>query len=155
MFETLTEKLQKAFERLGGRGVLTEEAVTSALHEVQIALLEADVNYRVVKDFVAKVGRRATGVEVMKGLKPAEQVVKIVDEELTELLGGSDDNTKLKFAVSPPTVYMLVGLQVQARRRMLVSSRISCAGKAEIRCWWPAIFIARPRSSSSKLSAKR
>jgi len=111
MFETLTEKLQKAFERLGGRGVLTEEAVTSALHEVQLALLEADVNYRVVKDFVSRVRERATGVEVMKGLKPAEQVVKIVDEELTELLGGSDENTKLRFASSPPTVYMLVGLQ--------------------------------------------
>lgn len=111
MFETLTEKLQKAFEKLGGRGVLTEDAVNSALHEVQLALLEADVNYRVVKDFVGRVRQRATGSEVMKGLKPAEQVVKIVDEELTELLGGNGENTKLKFATVPPTVYMLVGLQ--------------------------------------------
>lgn len=111
MFESLTEKLQTAFSRLGGRGVLTEEAVSSALHEVQLALLEADVNYRVVKDFVARVKTRSTGVEILKGLEPAQQVVKIVDEELTELLGGSDEETKLIFAPKPPTIIMLVGLQ--------------------------------------------
>jgi len=111
MFESLTEKLQNAFSRLGGRGVLSEEAVEKALHEVQLALLEADVNYRVVKSFVARVKERATGVEVLKGLQPAQQVVKIVDEELTELLGGSDEETKLTFAVKSPTIIMLVGLQ--------------------------------------------
>jgi len=111
MFESLTEKLQSAFSRLGGRGGLSEEAVAKALHEVQLALLEADVNYRVVKSFVARVKERATGAEILKGLEPAQQVVKIVDEELTELLGGSDEETKLTFAVKPPTIIMLVGLQ--------------------------------------------
>ena len=110
MFETLSEKLQKAFARLGGK-MLTEAMVETALHDVQIALLEADVNYKVVKSFVGRVKERATGVEVMKGLEPAQQVVKIVDEELTELLGGSGDETKLTFSPKPPTVFMLVGLQ--------------------------------------------
>ncbi|HEY3329541.1 MAG TPA: signal recognition particle protein [Capsulimonadaceae bacterium] len=111
MFESLSEKLQKAFERLGGKGILTEEAVDGALHEVQMALLEADVNYRVVKSFIATVRERATGVEILKGLEPAQQVVKIVDEELTALLGGSDDNTKLTYAPKGLTIFMLVGLQ--------------------------------------------
>ncbi len=111
MFESLSEKLQNAFGRLGGKGVLTAESVDKALHEVQLALLEADVNFRVVKTFVAKVRERATGSDILKGLEPAQQVIKIVDEELTELLGGSDEETKLTFAAKAPTIFMLVGLQ--------------------------------------------
>ncbi|MDR3709274.1 MAG: signal recognition particle protein [Capsulimonadaceae bacterium] len=111
MFESLSEKLQSAFARLGGRGVLSEEVVDKALHEVQLALLEADVNYRVVKGFIARVRERATGSDILKGLEPAQQVIKIVDEELTALLGGDDEATKLVFAPKPPTIIMLVGLQ--------------------------------------------
>jgi len=112
MFEALTEKLQNAFRRLGGKpGILTEEAVAGALHEVQLALLEADVNYKVVKNFVAKVKERATGAEILKGLQPAQQVIRIVDEELTILLGGDDESTKLSFSPNPPTIIMLAGLQ--------------------------------------------
>src|SRR5579884_15298 len=111
MFESLSEKLQNAFSRLRGKGALTEADVNNALREVRLALLEADVNFKVVKDFVARIRERATGTEVMEGLNPAQQVVKIVDEELTELLGGSDEQTRLIFAPKPPTIIMLVGLQ--------------------------------------------
>lgn len=111
MFESLSEKLQNAFASLRGKGALTEADVTNALREVRLALLEADVNFKVVKDFVARIRERATGAEVMEGLNPAQQVVKIVDEELTQLLGGSDEQTRLIFAAKPPTIIMLVGLQ--------------------------------------------
>lgn len=111
MFESLSEKLQNAFNSLRGKGALTEADVANALREVRLALLEADVNFQVVKDFIARIRERATGAEVMEGLNPAQQVVKIVDEELTRLLGGSDEETKLAFSAKPPTIIMLVGLQ--------------------------------------------
>jgi signal recognition particle subunit SRP54 len=113
MFESLTEKLQNAFASLRGKAVLSEENISEVLREVRLALLEADVNFKIVKDFVAKVRERATGVEVMEGLNPAQQVVKIVDEELTVLLGGADGRTDLRFAPPGfgPTVIMMVGLQ--------------------------------------------
>jgi signal recognition particle subunit SRP54 len=113
MFETLTEKLQVAFTNLRGKKTLSEDDVTTALGEIRRALLEADVNYKVVRDFVAAIRERATGVEVMEGLNPAQQVVKIVDEELTVLLGGADDDNSLHFAQAGqgPTVIMMVGLQ--------------------------------------------
>ena len=113
MFESLSEKLQAAFQNLRGKTVLSEEDVAEALREVRLALLEADVNFKVVRDFVAAVRGRAAGVEVMQGLNPAQQVVKIVDEELTKLLGGSDENTQLRYAApgEGPTILMMVGLQ--------------------------------------------
>jgi signal recognition particle subunit SRP54 len=113
MFESLSEKLQNAFKNLRGKTVLSEEDVSDALREVRLALLEADVNFRVVRDFIAQVRERAAGIEVMEGLNPAQQVVKIVDEELTALLGGIDGQTDLHFAPpgSEPTIIMMVGLQ--------------------------------------------
>jgi signal recognition particle subunit SRP54 len=112
MFESLTEKLQNAFQNLRGKTTLSEEDVAEALREVRLALLEADVNFKVVRDFVARVRERATGVEVMSGLNPAQQVVKIVDEELTQLLGGGGSENEFKFAAgSEPTIIMMVGLQ--------------------------------------------
>ena len=108
MFENLTDKLQKVFDKLAKRGKLSENDVDAAMREVRLALLEADVNYKVVKDFVARVRERAVGVEVMRTLTPGQQVVKIVNEELIKTLG---EPSKLDLTGSPPHVIMLVGLQ--------------------------------------------
>jgi len=108
-FEGLAEKLQETFRKLRGKGKLSERDVKEALREVRLALLEADVNFRVVKDFVKRVQERATGQEVMKSLTPGQQVVKIVHEELTELMGGAE--ARISVSSRPPTVVMLVGLQ--------------------------------------------
>src|SRR5438477_4664309 len=108
MFESLSDKLQGVFDRLGRKGKLTEQDVDEALREVRLALLEADVNFRVVRNFVARVRERAIGGEVLQSLSPAQQVVKIVHEELIALLG---EPARLASASSPPTVMLLVGLQ--------------------------------------------
>jgi signal recognition particle subunit SRP54 len=108
MFENLTDKLQAVFQRLGNRGILREEDVDEVLREIRLALLEADVHYTVVKDFIARVRERAVGAEVTKSLSPAQQVIKIVHEELIETLG---DPGRLQLQGSPPYVIMLVGLQ--------------------------------------------
>ena len=108
-FEGLTEKLNAAFKRLRGKGRLTENDVREAMREVRLALLEADVSYKVVKDFVASVTERAVGSDVLDSLTPAQQVVKIVNEELTSLMGGA--NAKITMANNGPTVVMMVGLQ--------------------------------------------
>jgi signal recognition particle subunit SRP54 len=108
MFETLGERLNTALDGVRGTGNLTEDQVKKVTREIRLALLEADVNYAVVKDFVGKVRDRATGAEVSKALSPGQQVVKIVDEELANLMGGTAH--KLTFASRPPTVVMLAGL---------------------------------------------
>lgn len=108
MFESLSEKLQTVFKKLRGKGGLTESDVNEALREVRLVLLEADVNYKVVKDFVAAIKERAIGQDVLKGLNPAQQVIKIVNEEMIRLLGG--EQAKLKIADKPPTVIMVAGL---------------------------------------------
>jgi signal recognition particle subunit SRP54 len=108
MFETLTEKLQGTFDKLARKGRLSEKDVDEGLREVRIALLEADVNYKVVKDFVAKVRERAVGAEVTRSLTPVQQVIKIVNEELIDLLGKP---SKVDLSGDPPHVIMLVGLQ--------------------------------------------
>ena len=108
-FEGLSEKLNATFKRLRGKGRLTENDVREAMREVRLALLEADVSYKVVKGFVASVTERAVGTDVLDSLTPAQQVVKIVSEELTTLMGGT--NTKLTRANNGPTVVMMVGLQ--------------------------------------------
>ena len=109
MFEALSDKLGNVFKRLSNKGKLTENDVDEALREVRLALLEADVNFKVVKDFVARVRERAVGVEVLESLTPAHQVIKIVNEELVVILGGGQQ--KLKYAAQPPTVILIVGLQ--------------------------------------------
>ncbi|MDI6812425.1 MAG: signal recognition particle protein [Desulfitobacteriaceae bacterium] len=109
MFQGLSEKLQETFKRLRGKGKLTEADVSEAMREVRMALLEADVNYKVVKDFVAKVKERAVGQEVLESLSPGQQVVKIVHEELMALMGGQE--AKIEIASKPPTIILLVGLQ--------------------------------------------
>ncbi len=109
MFEQLTERLQAVFRRLGSRGRLSEKDVDEALREVRLALLEADVHYRVVKEFLERVRTQAVGEAVMRSLTPAQQVIKIVHEELVRMLG--ETAIPLAEAPSPPTVLMLVGLQ--------------------------------------------
>lgn len=109
MFESLTEKLGKIFTRLGNKGKLTEKDVDEAMREVRLALLEADVNFKVVKEFIAKVRERAVGTEVLESLTSAQQIIKIVNEELTSILGGGQ--SKLNPAGHPPSTIMLVGLQ--------------------------------------------
>lgn len=108
-FESLSDKLQSAFDKLKGRGVITEKDVNDAMREVKLALLEADVNFKVVKDFVATVKEKAMGSEVMQSLTPSQQIIKIVDEELVKLLGGTA--SKLTYSPSGFSIYMLVGLQ--------------------------------------------
>jgi signal recognition particle subunit SRP54 len=109
MFDTLSDKLQAALGDLKGRGRLSDEDLAKAMREIRLALLEADVNFRVVKDFVAKVKERAAGADVQKSLTPGQQVVKIVHEELTAIMGQG--GSKLAFAGRPPTVVLLAGLQ--------------------------------------------
>ena len=108
-FESLTEKLSATFRRLRGKGRISEADVKAAMKEIKMALLEADVNFKVVKSFVATVTERAVGTDVLESLTPAQMIVKIVNEELTALMGGGD--SKLAIASAPPTVVMLVGLQ--------------------------------------------
>lgn len=108
-FEGLADKLSAAFKRLKSKGKLSEDDVKEAMREVRLALLEADVNYKVAKDFTKKVTERAVGAEVMESLTPAQMVVKIVDEELTALMGGGE--TRLVSPPSPPAIIMMCGLQ--------------------------------------------
>ena len=108
-FEGLTEKLSAAFKKLRGKGRLSEADVKQAMREIRLALLEADVSYKVVKQFVAQVTEKAVGSDVLEALSPAQQIVKLVNQELTELMGGQ--SAKLTIASKPPTVVMMVGLQ--------------------------------------------
>ncbi|MBC8016398.1 MAG: signal recognition particle protein [Sporomusaceae bacterium] len=109
VFEGLSDKLQQTFKKLRGKGKLTEIDVNEAMREVRMALLEADVNFKVVKDFIAKIKEQAIGQEVMESLTPAQFVIKIVNDELTNLMGGTQ--SRITVSSRPPTVIMLVGLQ--------------------------------------------
>lgn len=108
-FDSLAEKLQSALKKLTGRGKLNEKDVKAAMREVRLALLEADVNFKVARSFVKKIQDRAVGQEIMESLTPGQQVVKIVNEELTALMGGEHDD--INMAKKPPTIVMMVGLQ--------------------------------------------
>ena len=110
MFENLSDKLELVFKKLRGQGMMSEENIGEALREVRMVLLEADVNFRVVKDFVEKVRVRAVGTEVLKSLSPGQQVIKIVHDELVSMMGGGEDNS-LDLAAKPPVSIMMVGLQ--------------------------------------------
>ena len=109
LFGNLSEKLSEAFKKFKSKGKLTEADVRAGMREVKMALLEADVNFKVVKEFTKKVTERAVGAEVLESLLPAQQIIKIVNEELTSLMGGTQ--SKLTISSSPPTVVMMVGLQ--------------------------------------------
>ena len=109
LFQGLSDKLNHIFSKLTKHGRLTELEIKTAMREVRIALLEADVNIRVVKEFVSKVSERAVGQEILKSLSPTQQVIKIVNEELISLMGST--NAKLSVSSNPPTVIMMSGLQ--------------------------------------------
>ena len=115
-FENLTSKFLETFKKLKGKGKLTEKDIKDSMREVKLALLEADVNYKVVKDFINSVSERAVGQEVMESLTPGQQVIKIVNEELIKLMGESE--SKLNISPTPPTVIMLVGLQGAGKTTM-------------------------------------
>lgn len=108
-FESLSEKLQNVFKNLKGKGKLTEKDVKDAMREVRLALLEADVNFKIVKEFISKITEKSVGEEVLQSLTPGQQVIKIVNDELVNLMGISQSG--LTFSIHPPTVYMMVGLQ--------------------------------------------
>ena len=109
MFQSLSEKLENAFRKFRNKGKLTESDIKAGMREIKLALLEADVNFKVVKDFINSVSARAVGADVLESLLPAQQIVKIVNEELTAIMGGSQ--SKLTISPKPPTVIMMVGLQ--------------------------------------------
>src|SRR5487761_28400 len=109
MFDSLSDRLSGIFKSLSGRGRLTKEEVELGMREVRLALLEADVNFKVARAFVDRVRERASGAEVLESLTPGQQIVKIVNDELTALLGG--EQRKLRYQSQPPTVIMLLGLQ--------------------------------------------
>lgn len=108
-FEGLSSKLQDITRKLRGKARITEADLKEMLREVKLAMLEADVNYKIVKDFIASVQEKALGQDVLKSLTPGQQVIKIVKDELVELLGGEE--SKINFTPNPPTIIMLVGLQ--------------------------------------------
>ena len=109
-FESLTDKLSAAFKKLRSKGRLTERDIKESMREIKLALLEADVNFKVVRDFVSKVSERAVGTEVLEGLNPAQQIVKIVNEEICALMGSEGE--KLNISPKPPTLVMFVGLGI-------------------------------------------
>lgn len=108
-FEGLSSRLQEITRKLSGKARITESDLKDVLREVKLALLEADVNYKIVKEFISEVETKALGQDVLKSLTPGQQVVKIVRDEMTELLGGQ--TSKINFTPNPPTIIMLVGLQ--------------------------------------------
>ncbi|MGV8074657.1 MAG: signal recognition particle protein [Syntrophobacteraceae bacterium] len=138
MFDNLSEKFQKVFKNLRGQGKLTEENIREALREVRMALLEADVHYKVAKDFVAGIANRAVGVEVMQSLTPGQQVIKIVSEELTKLMGG--EAVPLKLIGRTPVAVMMVGLQGSGKttsiaklaRKLVQDNRRPCLVPADV-----------------------
>src|SRR6266853_2518526 len=126
MFETLGERLAAAIKKISGRGVLRPEDVEAGLREVRMALLEADVNFKVVKEFVDRVRNRLSGVEVAPGRTAPQHVVKAVNAELIELLGANSDG--LRYAPAPPTVLMLAGLQGSGKTTTAVKLALLARG---------------------------
>jgi len=116
VFEGLSDKLNHIFSKLKNKGALTELEIKNAMREVRVALLAADVNYAVVKDFVARVSEKAVGEDILKSLSPAQQVIKIVNEELIALMGT--ENAKLTVADRPPTIILMCGLQGSGKTTM-------------------------------------
>src|SRR5665648_308494 len=119
-FEGLSDKLQSVFKKLKGKGVLSESDINEAMREVKLALLEADVNFKVVKDFVESVKVKSLGKEVLESLTPAQQVIKIVNDELVALMGGA--NSKLTYSPKGFTVILMVGLQGTGKTCLLYTS---------------------------------
>ena len=135
MFDSLSDRLNTTLTDLRSRGRLSEEDVATAMREIRLALLEADVNFKVVREFVAKVRERAVGEGVLTGLNPGQQVIKIVNEELAALMGTGD--AKLAFRSSPPPSILMAGLQGSGKTTTSASSRSCFASRAASPRWWP------------------
>ncbi len=147
MLEALSERLGAIFARLGSRGRLTEADVNDVAREVRVALLEADVNLGVAKEFVARIKERAVGADVMASLTPAQSVIKIVHDELVSLLGGAA--ARLQFSDAPPSVIMLVGLQGSGKTTHAGEARAASQGaRPALAADCRGRAIVRPRSSS-------
>ena len=146
-FESLADKLQNVFKNLRGKGRLTEADVKAALKEVKMALLEADVSFKVVKQFISSVQERAIGQDVLESLTPGQMVIKIVNEELVKLMGSETTEIALK-PQNEITVIMMIGLQVQVRQRLRQSLPESLRRRAESRSLRPATFTVLLRSNS-------
>ncbi len=153
-FDSLSEKLQNVFKKLRSKGVLTENDVKEAMKEVKRALLEADVNFKVVKSFVKTVSERAVGEEVLKGLNPGHMVIKIVKEEMDALMGSEVTELKLKPS-NEITVIMMCGLRVQVRQQPLPSWQASIRTRARSHCWLPVTCTDRLLSNSSRSMVRR
>ena len=164
MLDSLSEKFEKILKKLRGSGVLTEENIAEALKEVRLALLEADVNFKIVKDFIERVRAKALGQEVLQSLTPGHQVVKVVWDELREMMGR--ERAGLALAANPPTVVMMVGLQgagktttcgklgryfkTQGKRVLLVAADRAWAANLGLTCIEPIRHrLSRPMSSVS------
>ena len=152
-FEGLSERLQAVLGKLRGKGKVTEADVKAAMREVRLALLEADVNFKVVKEFIDRVRERAVGQEVLKSLTPGQQVIKVVNEELTRLMGG--EQSKLTFSPSPPTVIMMVGLQGAGKTTTAGKLALHLKNRTAAPCWWPETSTVRPPSASWKCWGSR
>ena len=133
MFSSLSEKLSGALGKFRNKGKLTEADIKAGMREIKLALLEADVSFKVTKEFVARVSERAVGTEVMESLVPSQQIVKIVNEELTNLMGSAQ--AKLEIAPSPPTVIMMCGLQGAGKPRTAQSWPDFIKSRASTLCW--------------------
>jgi signal recognition particle subunit SRP54 len=172
-FEGLTERFQSVFKKLRGKGKLTEKDLSEAMREVRMALLEADVNYKVVKGFVQTLTERALGSDVAESLTPGQQVVKLVHEEMIRLLG--ENTSRINIASKPPTVIMMVGLQgsgktttaaklaktlkAQGRRPMLAACDVyRPAAVKQLQVWadkWTRLFLPWGIRATRRTSRKR
>ena len=152
-FESLSDKLQNTFKKLRGKGVLTEADINDAMREVKLALLEADVNFKVVKEFVSAVKEKAMGQDVLASLTPGQQVIKIVNDELVEMMGGT--NSKLTYSPSGFTTLLMVGLQGTGKTTTCGKLAAYLKKTAKSQCWRLAISTDRRRLISSKSSARR
>ena len=151
MFQGLSEKLDQAFKKFRNKGMLTEADVKAGMREIKLALLEADVNFKVVKDFIKIVTERAVGTEVMESLLPGQQIVKIVNEELTRLMGGSQ--AKLEISPKPPTVIMMA-CRARVKPPTRASWPVCIKSRASARCWSPVTFTVPPPLSSWRFWAR-
>jgi signal recognition particle subunit FFH/SRP54 (srp54) len=152
-FEGLSEKLQGALKKMTGRGRLNEQAVKEGMREVRMALLEADVNYAVAKDFIRKVTDRCIGSDVLSSLTPSQQVIKIVQEEMTELMGST--NARLNWSPSVPTIFMLCGLQGAGKTTMCAKLAGYLIKQGKSLCWPPVTSTVPQPSGSCRLSESR
>jgi signal recognition particle GTPase len=154
MFDSLAEKLQATLADVRGRGTLTEDDVNAAMREIRLALLEADVNFKVVKSFTGAVKERALGADVVGQLNPGQQVVRIVSDELTDLMGGEAE--ELTFASSPPTIVVMAGLQGSGKTTATAKLARYLKEERMLRSRWRrATFTGRPPWTSWSSSGPR